>query len=84
MHLMTFSVVYRSCNRAMIGKTYWKSVVKPRILNASPVIVWSGEEKKKLQRVENRVWRQIPGAPAYTPVVTLNGEIGASTVEGMD
>ena len=24
---MTFSVVYRSCNRVLIGKTYWKSVL---------------------------------------------------------
>ena len=37
-----------------IGKTYWKSVVQPRILNASSVIVWSREEKK-LRMVENRV-----------------------------
>ena len=43
---MTFSVVYRSCNRFLIRKKYWKSVVQPMILNASSVIVWSSEEKK--------------------------------------
>ena len=48
---MKFSVVYRSCNRVLIGKIYWNSVVQPRILNASSVIVWSGE-KRKLQSVE--------------------------------
>ena len=37
-----------------------------------------------MQRVENRVSRQILGAPEYTPVVALQGEIGASTVEGRD
>ena len=35
-------------------------------------------------RPATRVWRQILGAPAYTPVATLYGEIGASTVEGRD
>ena len=76
---MTFSVVYRSCNRVLIGKTYLKSVLQPRILNASSVVVWSGEEKKS-QRVENRVWMQILGASVYTPVLALYGEIWASTV----
>ena len=37
-----------------------------------------------MQRVENRVWRQILGAPGYTPVVALQGEIGASTVRRRD
>ena len=66
----------------MIGKTYWKSVVQPRVLNAASVVVWSREEKKRLQIVENKVWRQILGAPMYTPVAALQGEVGASTVEG--
>ena len=30
------------------------------------------------------VWRQILGAPMYTPVAALQGEMGASTVEGRD
>ena len=30
------------------------------------------------------VWRQILGAPVYPPVVALQGEIGASAVEGRD
>ena len=37
-----------------------------------------------MQRVENKVWRQILGAPGYTPVVALQEEIGASTVRGKD
>ena len=77
-------VVYRSCDWLLIGKTYWKSVVQPRVLSASSVVVWSRQEKAKLQVVENRVWRQILGAPMYTPVAALQGEIGASTVEGRD
>ena len=37
-----------------------------------------------MQRVENKVWRQILGAPGYTLVAALQGEIGASTVRGRD
>ena len=37
-----------------------------------------------MQRVENKVWRQIFGALGYTPVAALQGEIGASTVRGGD
>ena len=48
------------------------------------MVVWTREEVKQMQRVENRVWRQIVGAPEYTPVVALQGEIGASTVDGRD
>ena len=35
-----------------------------------------------MQRVENRVRRQIQEAPVYTPVAALQGEIGASSVDG--
>ena len=53
---LAFSVVYRSCDRLLIGKTYWKSVVQPRVLSASSVFVWSRQEKAKLQVMENRMW----------------------------
>ena len=46
--------------------------------------VWTKEKKKQLQIVENKVWWQILGAPIYTPVRALRGEIGASSVEGRD
>ena len=29
---MTYSVIEKSCNKLVIGKTYWKSVVVPSIL----------------------------------------------------
>ena len=46
---------------------------------------WSGVDKglkEKLQRVENKVWRQILAAQVYTPLAALQDEVGASTVEG--
>ena len=35
----------RECDMLLIGKTYWKSVVQPRVLNVSLVVVWSRHEK---------------------------------------
>ena len=39
---LTFSIIARSCNKMVIGKTYWKSVVQPRVLSATAVMVWTG------------------------------------------
>ena len=44
---LAFSVVYRSCDRLPIGKTYWKRVVQPRVLSASSVVVWSSSAQKR-------------------------------------
>ena len=58
-------------------------MVLPRDLNDNSIIAWS-REKKRLQIVENRVWRQILGAPVYAQLAALYGEIGATTLEGWD
>ena len=79
---ITFSIIARSCNKMIIVKTYWKSVVQPRVLSVAAVVVLMKEEVKQMQRAENRVWRQILDAPEYKPVAALQEEIGASTVEG--
>jgi len=81
---LTYSVIGRACDRLVIGKTFWKNVVLPSVLASSGVIVWRKRELEKLQRIENGVWRKIFGAPSYTPVAALQGEIGCSTVEGRD
>ena len=52
---VTFSVIARACERMMIGKVYWKSVVLPSVLSASEVTVWKASERKRLQRIENGV-----------------------------
>ena len=78
MENMTYGIIERSCNRVMIGKTYWKDVVLPSILHAVEIIDLTKEEIKKLQIIENNIYRKILGAPSYTPIVTLRGEIGSS------
>ena len=39
---LIFSIIKRSCNKMVIGKTYCKSVVQPRVLSATAVMVWTG------------------------------------------
>ena len=58
--------------------------MQPTVLSAAAVVVWTKKERTQLQRVENMVWSQIMGAPIYTPEAALQGEIGASSVEGRD
>ena len=81
---MAYSVIARSCSRVVIGKAYWKNVVLPSVLSGSAMILWTVEELKMLQRLDNRVWRCIFGAPSFTPVRALQGEIGASSAESRD
>ena len=81
---VTYSVVERSCDRLLIGKTFWKSVVLPGVLHAGEVMVWNRTEMEKMQRIENGVWRRVMRAPTYTPVAGLQGEVGCSSMKARD
>jgi len=81
---MTYSVIARACDRVLIGKTYWKSIVLPTVLSSGDVMVWKKDERERMQRIENGVWRRVFGVPTYTPVAALQGEIGCSGVEARD
>ena len=81
---IAFSVVARSCNKILIGKTYWKSVVLPSVLTGGAVVEWNKTELEKLQRIENKVWRHVLGAPNYVAVEALRGEVGSATMEERD
>ena len=52
-----------------------------KTLYGSSVIPSSEESIKKLQRIENRVWRYLLGIGGYSTVEGLRGEIGASSVK---
>ena len=65
----------------MIGKTFWKTICLPSILYASSILGYTQQEIEQLQRIENKVYRHILGAPSYAQVATLRGEIGASKME---
>ena len=76
----THSVIEKSCNRVMVGRTYWKSGALPGILKCSEVMNFTKGQTEELQKTENRVYRIILGATGSTPLEALRGEIGASTM----
>ena len=81
---MIMSVIARSSNKLLIGKTYWKSVVLPEVMYGAEIIPFTKSELNEIQRAENIAFRQILGAPKYTPVCTLRGEVGSSDMESRD
>ena len=72
------AVSYRSSNKLLVGKTYWKCVCIPRLLFASSVIPMNQNFIQHLQRSENKAFRHLFNAPKYTPVSALRSEVGAS------
>ena len=78
---LTYSVIYKSVNKVLIGSTFWKNVVLPSILFGSSIIIFNQEDIKKLQRIENAVLRKILGAQRFAPIATLRGEVGSSLME---
>ena len=73
------AIIYRSCNRLLIGKTYWKNIILPKILYGQEIINYTKTDLETLQQAENRAYRYIFQAPNHTPVTTLRGEVGASS-----
>ena len=56
---MTYSIIKRSVNKMLIGKTFWKNVVLPTILQGVGLMTFTSKEIKKLQVIENGVYRKI-------------------------
>ena len=77
---MTFSIIEKSSNKLMIGKTYRKSIALPTFLHGNNILNITIDEIKELQKIENSVYRTILNAPKYAPNVTLRGDIGSSTM----
>ena len=78
---MTCAVIEKSCNKLLIGKTYWKSVALPSILYGINATNLTEDDIKSLHTIENSVYRAILGAPDYAPNSTLRCEIGASLMK---
>ena len=75
---ITYSVIEKSCNKLLIGKTFWKSIALPSLLYGTNIINLTDDNIRELQKIENSVYRCILGAAHYNPNVALRGEIGAS------
>ena len=78
---LTYSVISKSCNRLMMGKTYWKGVVIPSVMYGAGLMNSGVELEGKMQGIENGVYRRILGGRKCTVVETLRGEAGASSME---
>ena len=72
---ITYSVIAKSCNRLMMGKAYWKNAVMPSLMYGESVLTWNKDEIERIDRTENAVWRKILGAPGYTPIAAMRGDI---------
>lgn len=73
---VTYSMVEKSCNKLLIGKTFWKGLALPLILHASKIIQYTKEDLNKLQRKEKKVFRAILRAPGYTATESIKGDRG--------
>ena len=81
---MILSIIHRSTNKLLVGKTYWKNIIIPEILYGIDNIVYNKNELEQIQKSENQAYRLILTAPRYTPIEILRSEIGSSTVETRD
>ncbi|CAL4144091.1 unnamed protein product, partial [Meganyctiphanes norvegica] len=78
---MTHGIICKSVNRILIGKTYWKCVILPSLLQNIGIIKFNQKEISKLQTIENGVYRKILEGRDNTPISVLRGEIGSSLME---
>ena len=78
---IVYPVISRSCNKLLIGKTFWKSVALPYVLYGCNAVDLNEDTIKKLQVIENGVCRKLMGAPRGAAVCTLRGEIGISEMK---
>ena len=81
---ITYSVIEKSCNKLLIGKTFWKGIALPSLLYGTNIINLTDDNIRELQKIENSVYRCILGAAHYNPNVALRGEIGASLMRKSD
>merc|ERR1711909_126556 len=74
-------LVNKSADRVIVEKAMWKMIAIPALLFGRAVVTTTKINIKKLQIIENRVWRYLLGIGGYSTVEALRGEIGASMVK---
>lgn len=72
------AVIAKSCNKVLIGKTYWKCAALPSILHGSEIVFFRKDEIENLQKEENKAFRSTVYAYNCTAISALRGDIGAS------
>ena len=64
-------IIAKSCNKLLIGNTYWKSAALPSILHGTEVIFLSKKYIADLQTVENKALRYTVNARKATAISAL-------------
>merc|ERR1712029_287099 len=77
----TYSTIKTSCNKMLIGKSYWKGIVIPTILYGAGLYNVTKKEITNLQTKENDCYRTILGEKRGTATSALRGEIGSSLMD---
>ena len=75
------SYIKKSYDKTSVGKAIWKLQMMPSIMYGKQVITLPKHIIKKLQTIENGVFRYLIGVAGYGQVAALRGEVGASRVE---
>merc|ERR1712179_507642 len=78
---MLLAKIKRSADKVIVGRAIWKLMAIPALLFGRAVITTTKTQIEKLQRLENKVWRNLLGIGGYSTVESLSGEIGASMVK---
>merc|ERR1712179_310167 len=78
---MLLAKIKRSADKVIVGKAIWKLMAIPALLFGRAVITTTKAQIEKIQRLENKVWRNLLGIGGYSTVESLRGEIGASMVK---
>ena len=74
--------IRKSYDKVTVGKTIWKQIMVTVIMFGKVVIVPIAKSNiRKVQTVENSVYRYLLGVGGYTTIAALRGEIGASRME---
>ena len=70
-----FSIISRTCDRLLIGKSFWKGLAMPTFLYWSKVICYTKTEIQKLQVLDNKIYRGILATPSSTAAEGPRGNI---------
>ena len=73
--------IRKSYDKVTVGKTIWKQIMVTAFMFWKAVVPVSKTSIKKVQAVENSVYRYLLGVGGYATIAALRGEIGASRIE---
>ena len=78
------AVIAKSCNKILIGKTYWKNAALPSIMHGTEIVCFTEKQISDLQTEENKAFRYNVNARKCTAISALRSEMGASLQKTRD